>query len=214
MSSLRQDSTGSLVSVNSLSSTGSIASHSVPKTLPSKLSNIFSSEMVSSSLSTLKAGKIRADSIVEPSSDTNPIFGAHKRTQDTEEERDRALSYARDARDAQQKAQIWIQELEDTLKFVEAELGSQAKIIDALTSSSDGSQSQIHSLEVDLQKVVSISKNVEERDRALAHGREANDAQIASKDTVELSFRLSTESPFIDRPTAPTFIRTTASQST
>ncbi|KAF9470030.1 hypothetical protein BDN70DRAFT_940177, partial [Pholiota conissans] len=76
-------------------------------------------------------------------------------------------------------------ELEDTLKSVEAELSSKAKTLDALTISSDEIQSQIHSLEVDLQKAVSISKNVEEeRDRALSVAREANDAQVASKDAL------------------------------
>ncbi|KAF9471851.1 hypothetical protein BDN70DRAFT_998452 [Pholiota conissans] len=165
----RQNSTGSLVSVNSLGSTNSITS---------------------------RGWRTRADSIVESSSDTNSVLAssyirvpladslapdvppgsakppgaeetlhhpraqdaeqarnrADEHAQDIEEERDWALVHARDARDVQEKVQKRIQELEDMPKAVEAALSS---------------------------------KNAnKEGDRALEYAREANEAQVSAKDAL------------------------------
>ncbi|KAF9472648.1 hypothetical protein BDN70DRAFT_925582 [Pholiota conissans] len=108
---------------------------------------------------------------------------AKKRAHDPEQERDHALIHARDA---QEKAQMRILELEDTLKSVEAELNSKSQSLDSLITTSDGLRLQIDALEADLEKSASFSKDVEdERDRAVDHAREANNAQSAAEARIQ-----------------------------
>ncbi|KAF9477176.1 hypothetical protein BDN70DRAFT_128067 [Pholiota conissans] len=132
--------------------------------------------------------------------------GAKKRAQDLEQERDQALSHARDARDGQEKAQMRILELEDTLKSVEATLNSKSQTLEALTISSGQLQLQIDTLEVDLQKSISISKAVEdERDKALTQAREANDAHTTAQSHIQaLEDDLTRKSDAVDKLTTDT----------
>ncbi|KAF9473133.1 hypothetical protein BDN70DRAFT_900014 [Pholiota conissans] len=104
---------------------------------------------------------------------------AQKRARELEEERDQAIS---DAKATQDTAQIRIQELEGSLKANGDELSAKSQALDALTVRSEGLQSEIDTLKADLGNALAVSKDMEdERDRALAHAREANDAHLTAQ---------------------------------
>ncbi|KAF9470414.1 hypothetical protein BDN70DRAFT_939732 [Pholiota conissans] len=205
-----------------LGSANDVVPQGAPKSSLSKLSNV-SSTLVPSPLSTLKAWRIRTDSILELSSDANSMstssyirtpldenlpFNTNassgsaetngKRAQDLKIERDQALIYARD-------------ELEEVLKSIEAELNSKSKTLGALTSGSEELRSQIGITKGDLQKAASISKIVdEERDRALTCARKANDAHTTARSHIQaLESELTVKSEAIDTLTTD-FLRPTS----
>ncbi|KAF9471112.1 hypothetical protein BDN70DRAFT_901602 [Pholiota conissans] len=90
-----------------------------------------------------------------------------KYARNMEEERDKAIL---SAQDAHVKAQARIQDLEE-------ELSSKSQTFNALTATSNGLESQIDALTIDLHNILAVRKGVEdERDSALIRARDLGDA--------------------------------------